>query len=77
VMSAALPDFGWHPLGTCRMGNEAARSVVDSFGRAHDVPGLYIIDGSILVTGSCANPSATIAALALRSADHIVATRHH
>ena len=77
VMSAVLPDFGWHPLGTCRMGDDPSRSVVDSLGRAHDVPGLSIIDGSILVTGSCANPSATIAALALRSADHIVATRRH
>ncbi|WP_284945977.1 GMC family oxidoreductase [Acidisoma cladoniae] len=77
VMSVALPDFGWHPLGTCRMGSDPAQSVVDSFGRTHDVPGLYVIDGSILVTGSCANPAATIAALALRSADHIVATRSH
>lgn len=70
-----LPDYGWHPLGTCRMGADASNSVVDSFGAAHDVPGLHIVDGSILVTGSCANPAATIAALALRAADHLVDTR--
>ncbi|SOE91817.1 Choline dehydrogenase [Burkholderia sp. D7] len=70
-----LPDYGWHPLGTCRMGADPTRSVVDRFGEAHDVPNLYLIDGSIFVTGSCANPAATIAALALRTADHIVATR--
>ncbi|MDQ0390940.1 GMC family oxidoreductase [Labrys monachus] len=70
-----LPDFGWHPLGTCRMGGDPASSVTDPFGQAHDVPNLYIIDGSVLVTGSCANPAATIAALALRTADHLVAAR--
>jgi choline dehydrogenase-like flavoprotein len=70
-----MPDFGWHPLGTCRMGDDPNQSVVDRFGEAHDVQNLFIVDSSIVVTGSCANPSATIAALALRTADHIVTTR--
>jgi len=70
-----LPEFGWHPLGTCRMGDDPATSVTDSFGQAHDAPNLYLIDGSLMVTGSCANPAATIAALALRTADHLIATR--
>lgn len=70
-----LPDYGWHPLGTCRMGETPADSVVDHVGAAHEVPGLRVVDGSILVTGSCANPAATIAALALRAADDIVRTR--
>jgi len=70
-----MPQFGWHPLGTCRMGDDPDESVVDGFGKAHDVPGLYVIDGSQLVTGSCVNPAATIAALALRMAEHLVATR--
>lgn len=69
-----LPEYGWHPLGTCRMGNDPANSVVNRFGEAHDVPNLFLIDGSIMVTGSCANPAATIAALALRTADHIAET---
>ena len=70
-----LPDFGWHPLGTCRMGTDSGSSVVDPLGAVHDVPGLYVIDGSQFVTGSCVNPAATIAALALRTADHLMATR--
>jgi choline dehydrogenase-like flavoprotein len=70
-----MPDYGWHPLGTCRMGVDPKNSVVDGFGEAHDVPGLFIVDGSVMVTGSCANPAATIAAIALRTADHIAATR--
>jgi choline dehydrogenase-like flavoprotein len=70
-----MPEFGWHPLGTCRMGLDPSTSVADAFAAAHDVPGLYIIDGSQFVTGSCVNPAATIAALALRTAEHLVATR--
>ncbi|MFO1171361.1 MAG: GMC family oxidoreductase [Hyphomicrobiaceae bacterium] len=70
-----MGDFGWHPLGTCRMGDDKATSVVDRWGRSHDIPNLFIADGSVLVTGSSVNPSNTIAALALRTADHIVATR--
>ena len=64
-------NAGWHLLGTARMGNDPATSVVDRWGRAHDVPNLFIIDGSIFVTGACINPTTTIQALALRTADYI------
>jgi choline dehydrogenase-like flavoprotein len=64
-------NAGWHLLGTARMGDDPATSVVDRWGRAHDVPGLFIIDGSIFVTGACINPTPTIQALALRTADYI------
>jgi choline dehydrogenase-like flavoprotein len=70
-----MPEFGWHPLGTCRMGHDATTSVVDPFGRSHELPNLFIADGSVMVTGSSMNPAATIAALALRTADNILATR--
>jgi choline dehydrogenase-like flavoprotein len=61
-------DQPGHLLGTARMGNDPASSVVDSFGRAHDVPNLFIADGSIFVTSGSANPTCTITALALRVA---------
>lgn len=64
-------DQPGHLLGTARMGDDAARSVVDSWGRAHDVPNLFIADGSIFVTSGSANPTCTIAALALRVATGI------
>ncbi|MEZ5924301.1 MAG: GMC family oxidoreductase [Hyphomicrobiaceae bacterium] len=70
-----MADYGWHPLGTCRMGDDPDTSVVDPWGRSHDIPNLYVADGSVLVTGSSVNPSNTIAALALRTAEHIVAMR--
>jgi choline dehydrogenase-like flavoprotein len=66
---------GFHLLGTVRMGDDPARSVVDAFGRAHDVPNLFVADGSVFVTCAALNPTSTIQALALRTADHIVATR--
>ncbi|MBS1678996.1 MAG: GMC family oxidoreductase [Actinobacteria bacterium] len=65
------PGFGWHLLGTARMGADAGASVVDADHRAHDVPGLYIADGSSMPTGGAVNPAHTIQALALRAADRI------
>ena len=67
-------DQPGHLLGTARMGNDPATSVVDSYGRAHDVPNLFIADGSIFVTSGSANPTCTISALALRVAEHVAAT---
>jgi choline dehydrogenase-like flavoprotein len=61
-----------HLMGTCRMGNAPAKSVVNSYGHAHDVPNLFIVDGSNFVTSARQQPTATISALAYRAADHIV-----
>lgn len=64
-----------HVLGTCRMGSDPKTSVVDPWCRAHDVPNLYICDGSVFVTASAVNPSLTIEALALRTARQILRGR--
>jgi choline dehydrogenase-like flavoprotein len=63
---------GWHLLGTARMGEDPATSVVNQWGRCHDVPNLYVVDGSTFVTSSGLNPTATICAVALRCAQHAV-----
>jgi choline dehydrogenase-like flavoprotein len=60
-----------HQCGTNRMGADPATSVVDPFCRAHDHGNLFIVDASVLPTSAAANPSLTIAALALRTADYI------
>jgi choline dehydrogenase-like flavoprotein len=60
-----------HNLGTARMGDDPQTSVVDRFGRAHDVPNLYVIDGSVFPTSTGVNPTATICALAKRTATYI------
>jgi choline dehydrogenase-like flavoprotein len=60
-----------HLLGTCRMGNDPRRSVVDRYHRAHDVPNLFIVDGSSFVTSGRGQPTLTIQALAFRAAEHM------
>jgi choline dehydrogenase-like flavoprotein len=60
-----------HLLGTCRMGNDPTSSVVDKFHRAHDVPNLFMCDGSSLVTSGRGQPTMTIMALAFRAGETI------
>ena len=60
-----------HNLGTCRMSQRPRDGVVDRFGRAHDVPNLFVSDGSVFTTGAAANPTLTIVALAIRQAEFI------
>jgi choline dehydrogenase-like flavoprotein len=60
-----------HLLGTARMGLDPERSVVNEWGRAHDVKNLFLVDGSIWVTSRGVNPTSTIQALALYVADSI------
>ena len=67
----APSDGSVHLLGTARMGNDPEKSVVDRFHRAHDVPNLFICDGSSLVTSGRGQPTMTIQALAFRAAEHI------
>ena len=54
------------------MGVSPERSVVDPWGRAHDVPNLYICDNSVFPSALAANPGLTIMALSLRTADGIL-----
>ena len=61
-----------HNLGTSRMSARPEDGVTKEWGRAHDVPNLYISDGSLMTTGGAANPTLTIVALAMRQADHLV-----
>ncbi len=66
--AADLKLSAYHPMGTCRMGSDPQSSVVDEYGRAHDVPGLVIADASVLPGSTFVNPQITIMALAARSA---------
>ena len=69
VADAPLRVAGWHLMGTARMGTDPATSVVNEWGRCHDVKNLFIVDGSIFVTAAAVNPTNTIQALALYIAD--------
>lgn len=61
-----------HNTGTAKMGTDRESSVTDPVGRTHDVPNLYVIDGSIFPTSTGVNVCATICALAKRTAMHLV-----
>ncbi len=61
----------FHPQGTCRMGADPAKSVVNPYGETHDVKNLYIADASLLPTSIGYNPSETVYALASYISDHI------
>ncbi|WP_206453626.1 GMC family oxidoreductase [Aurantimonas marina] len=60
-----------HNLGTNRMSEKPQDGVVNRFGQTHDIPNLFVSDGSQFTTGAAENPTLTIVALALRQADHI------
>ena len=77
LVNPLLRPAGWHLMGTARMGVDASTSVVDGVGRAHDVKNLFIIDGSIFVTGGAVNPTSTIQALALYIADNLRNNARH
>jgi choline dehydrogenase-like flavoprotein len=68
---APLTEGGWHLMGTARMGKDPERSVVNEWGRSHDVKNLFVVDGSLFVTSAGVNPTCTIQALALYVADSI------
>ena len=65
-----------HVQGTCRMGSDPERSVVDADGQSWDVKRLYVGDGSLVPRTLSVNPSLTIMALASRLADHLHADPH-
>jgi choline dehydrogenase-like flavoprotein len=75
IIAPLIRETGWHLLGTAKMGVDPASCVVDAWGRSHDIANLFIFDGSIWPTSSGMNPTATIAALALRCSDQLVRTR--
>lgn len=65
------PMIGVHLLGTCRMGNDPAASVVNKYHRVHDVPNLFIVNGANMVSSGRNQPTCTIQALAYRAAEHM------
>ncbi|WP_375197088.1 FAD-dependent oxidoreductase [Sphingobium sp.] len=68
---SAHPIGGYHHIGTTRMSHSPRTGVVDGNGRLHGVANLYVVGSSTFPTSGWANPTLTIAALTLRTADHI------
>lgn len=64
----------YHPMGTARMGGDPSDSVVDPWGKVWDVPGLWVLDASILPSSTQVNPQITIMAMAARGATRLADT---
>ena len=60
-----------HNMGTARMSENPRDGVVNRWGQSHDVPNLFVSDGSVFTSSSAANPTLTIVALAIRQAEYI------
>ena len=73
TIEADWSQWGWHLLGTARMGDDPATSVVDRWCRSHDVPNLYVLDGAVFPTSGPMAPTATICANSLRCTDRLIA----
>jgi choline dehydrogenase-like flavoprotein len=68
----SMPGEGIHEMGTARMGDDPRESVLNNYNQAHDVPNLFVTDGSFMTSASCVNPSLTYMAFTARACDYAV-----
>ena len=68
----STPGEGIHEMGTARMGADPGESVLNAYNQAHDVPNLFITDGSFMTSASCVNPSLTYMAFTARACEYAV-----
>ena len=67
-----LPPFpSTHNTGTCRQSEKAPDGVCNKYGQTHDIPNLFVSDGSQFTSGGAENPTLTIVALAIRQAEYL------
>ena len=64
----AAPALMIHEMGTARMGHDPNTSALNKFNQTHDVPNLFVTDGSAMTASACQNPSLTYMALTARAA---------
>lgn len=70
--SISFPGNANHEMGIARMGNNPKTSVLNAFNQMHEVPNVFITDGSCMTSSSCLNPSLTYMALTARACDYAV-----
>ena len=70
--SISFPGNANHEMGIARMGHDPKTSVLNKFNQMHEVPNVFITDGSCMTSGSCVNPSITYMAITARACDHAV-----
>ena len=70
--SISFPGNANHEMGIARMGHDPKTSVLNKYNQMHEVPNVFITDGSCMTSGSCLNPSLTYMALTARACDWAV-----
>lgn len=68
----STPGSAIHEMGTARMGDDPGQAVLNKYNQAHDVPNLFVTDGSFMTSSSCVNPSLTYMAFTARACDYAV-----
>jgi choline dehydrogenase-like flavoprotein len=65
------PGYSIHEVGTCRMGDDPKKSVLNKWCQSHDVKNVLVVDGASFVTAGWQNPTMTILALSMRASEHL------
>jgi quinoprotein glucose dehydrogenase len=71
ILNTSAGNYWDHPAGGCRMGDDPATSVCDSYGQTHDHENLFVPGSPTLPNAGCTNGTLTFVALTLRSAERI------
>jgi choline dehydrogenase-like flavoprotein len=71
-VNTSFPGNANHEMGTARMGRDPKTSVLNAFNQMHEVPNVFITDGSAMTSSACQNPSLTYMALTARACDYAV-----
>jgi choline dehydrogenase-like flavoprotein len=70
--NGCFPGMAIHEMGTARMGKDPKTSVLNAWNQMHEVPNVFVTDGSCMTSAACQNPSLTYMALTARAANHAV-----
>ena len=70
--NGSFPGMAIHEMGTMRMGNDPKTSVLNRWNQMHEVPNVFVTDGSCMTSASCVNPSLTYMAFTARAANFAV-----
>ena len=65
------PGYSIHEVGTCRMGDDPKKSVLNKWNQSHDIKNLFVVDGSSFVTAGSQNPTMTILSLSMRASEYL------
>jgi choline dehydrogenase-like flavoprotein len=71
-VNTSFPGNANHEMGTARMGRDPKTSVLNGYNQMHEVPNVFITDGSAMTSSACVNPSLTYMALTARACDYAV-----